>query len=160
MPVREYFDRHRKPVLTASALLAVAAVASWAMRGGSDPKQYVGVLALLLAALGLYNAVAYTVATRRREVGIRLAVGGRPADVFALLIRRGTAVTAAGIAVGLTGAAVLARLIASQVYGVSVMDPITYATAAIVVFVTALLATGIPAFRASRADVTKALRCH
>jgi putative ABC transport system permease protein len=117
-----------------------------------------GVLALSLASLGLYNAVAYTAATRRREVGIRLALGGRPADVLALLIRSAAAVTATGITIGVTGASLLAPLLANQIYGVSATDPATYAATAIAVSITSLLATGIPAFRASRADVTNALR--
>jgi len=117
-----------------------------------------GALALLLASLGLYNAVAYTIATRKREVGIRLALGGRPADVLALLIRTGTVVIATGISIGLVAAVALARLVASQMYGVSPTDPLTYAVATIAVTATALLAVGVPAFRASHADVTNALR--
>jgi predicted permease len=117
-----------------------------------------GALALMLASLGLYNAVAYTVATRKREVGIRLALGGRPTDVLGLLIRGGAVVTATGIALGLIVAAALARLVTNQIYGVSAMDPMTFAAAALIVSVTSLLAAGIPALAAVRADVTNALR--
>jgi putative ABC transport system permease protein len=78
--------------------------------------------------------------------------------VLALLIRSAAAVTATGITIGVTGAALLAPLLANQIYGVSATDPATYAATAIAVSITSLLATGIPAFRASRADVTNALR--
>src|SRR5262249_25035065 len=117
-----------------------------------------GTLALLLATLGLYNTVAYTVATRRREMGIRLALGGQPRDVLVLLIRAGAEVTAIGVVLGLVGAAALGQFVASQIYGATARDPVTYAVVAITVLATALLATGIPAFRASRAEVTSALR--
>jgi predicted permease len=117
-----------------------------------------GALALLLASLGLYNAVSYSIAIRSREVAIRLALGGRPADVLALLTRSGAAVTGAGIAIGLVGAAILARLIASQTFGVSTTDPATYAAATLVVAATAFLAIGIPARRVSYADVTSTLK--
>ena len=116
-----------------------------------------GTVALLLATLGLYNTVAYTVATRRREMGIRLALGGQPRDVLLLLIRAGAEVTAIGVVLGLVGAATLGQLVASQIYGVTARDPLTYAMVAITVFATALLAIGIPALRASRATVTTAL---
>src|SRR5262249_53425361 len=117
-----------------------------------------GALALLLASLGLYNTVAYTVATRRREMGIRLALGGQPRDVHVLLIRGGAQVTVIGVVLGMVGAAALGQLVTSQIYGVTARDPATYALVAITVLATALLATGIPAFRASRAEVTSALR--
>jgi len=117
-----------------------------------------GTVALLLASMGLYNAVAYSVATRRREVGIRLALGGRPADVLALLIRSAVFTTATGMLIGMVAAGLLAQLVATQIYGVSVRDALTYASTAIIVASTALLATAVPAFRATRADVTAVLR--
>ncbi len=117
-----------------------------------------GTLALFLASLGLYNAVAYAVTARRREIGIRLALGGRRIDVVALLLRSGIAIILTGIGGGVIVAAGLARFVSAQVYGVSARDPLTYATAALVVATTALLATLVPAVRASRADLTTALR--
>jgi macrolide transport system ATP-binding/permease protein len=118
-----------------------------------------GTLALFLASLGLYNALAYAVATRRREIGIRMALGGRRIDVVALLLRGGTTVIIVGVGAGLIAATALARFVAAQVFGVTATDPLTYLTAALVVGATAFLATVIPAIRASRADVTAALRC-
>jgi putative ABC transport system permease protein len=117
-----------------------------------------GTIALFLASLGLYNALAYAVATRRREIGIRMALGGSRVDVVGLLIRGATAVVVAGVSGGLIAAAALARFLTSQVYGVNVTDPLTYGVAALVVGLTAFVATVVPAIRASRADLTTALR--
>jgi len=117
-----------------------------------------GTLALFLASLGLYNALAYTVATRRREIGIRMALGGSQIDVVVLLLRGGTAVIGVGLGGGLIVAWTLARFVTGQVYGVSATDPLTYVTAAVAVGVTAFLATVVPAIHASRADLTTALR--
>jgi len=117
-----------------------------------------GTLALLLASLGVYNALAYAVATRRREIGIRMALGGSRTEVVALLLRDGTTVILAGAVGGLIAAAALARFITTQVYGISATDPLTYATAALVVAATAFFATVVPAIRASRSDLTTALR--
>jgi predicted permease len=117
-----------------------------------------GTLALFLASLGLYNAVAYAVASRRREIGIRMALGGLRMDIVSLLLRGGTAVILAGIGSGLIAAGALARFVTTQVYGVSATDPITYGAAALAVGSTAFLATLLPAIRATRADPTTALR--
>jgi predicted permease len=117
-----------------------------------------GTLALLLASLGLYSAVAYGVATRAREIGIRLALGGSAGDVLGLLMRHGFVVSVTGVAIGLVGATALARSVASQMYGVSPSDPGTYLVSALMVLLTASTATFIPALRASRADVTATLR--
>jgi ABC-type antimicrobial peptide transport system permease subunit len=117
-----------------------------------------GTLALFLASLGVYNALAYAVATRRREIGIRLALGGRRTDVVTLLLRGGTAVIVVGVGGGLLAALALAHFVAAQIYGVSATDPLAYVTAAIAVCATAFFATVVPAIRASRADLTTALR--
>jgi len=117
-----------------------------------------GIVALFLASVGLYNAIAYAVATRRREIGIRMALGGSRTDVVALLLRGGTAVILVGVGGGLIAAAASARFLTTQIYGVSATDPLTYLTAALAVGGTALLATVVPAMRASRADLTTALR--
>jgi predicted permease len=141
MPMRAYLGFAVVGQRTASVLLALF-----------------GALALFLASLGLYSALAYAVATRRREIGIRMALGGSRIDVVTLLIRSGTVVILAGVGGGVIAAAALARFVAAQVYGVSATDPLTYVTAAAIVALTAFLATAVPAIRASRADLTTALR--
>jgi predicted permease len=149
------------PHLPLSSVMPMNVYLGFAVVGQRTASVLLGVfgsLALLLASLGLYNAVAYAIAARRREVAIRLAIGGRPADVLALLIRSAAVVTATGVAIGLAGAAALAPLAASQIHGVTATDPATYAAAAIVVSTTAMLAAGIPALRASRTEVMNGLR--
>ncbi len=115
-------------------------------------------LAALLAAVGIYSAMSYLVATGTRELGVRMAIGARRADLMRLVLARGAALTLAGLALGQTGAAALSRLLASLLYGVSGRDPWTFAAAALALAAVALLATFLPARRASRLEPTAALR--
>ncbi len=117
-----------------------------------------GTLALVLAAVGMYGVIAYHVTARTREIGIRVAVGARPADVFRLVIGQGVRVTVAGIATGLTLSAMAARLLASLLYGVSATDAATWTAAAAVWLVVAPLACWLPARRATRVEPMLALR--
>ncbi|MGA3025434.1 MAG: ABC transporter permease [Bryobacteraceae bacterium] len=117
-----------------------------------------GTLALVLAAVGMYGVIAYHVTARTREVGIRMAVGAQPADVFGLVIGQGLRVTLVGIAIGLALSAMAARLLASLLYGVSPTDPATWAAAVAVWLAVALLACWLPARRAARVEPVVALR--
>jgi ABC-type antimicrobial peptide transport system permease subunit len=117
-----------------------------------------GTLALVLAAVGMYGVIAYHVTARTREIGIRVAVGARPADVFRLVIGQGLRVTLAGIAAGLILSAMAARLLASLLYGVSTTDRATWAAAVAVWLVVAPLACWLPARRATRVQPMLALR--
>ncbi len=105
--------------------------------------------ALVLASLGVYGVMAYAVATRRREFGIRLACGALRGDVMREVLRRGALVTSIGLILGLAGAASAARLIASQLYQVGTSDPIVAATTTVTVMAAALAACWLPAWRAS-----------
>ncbi len=121
----------------------------------------VGVTALVtmvLAGIGLYGAIAYAVARRSREIGIRMALGARPAAILGLVMNHGIAVALAGIGVGAAGAVAAARFLASALYGVSAADPAAWASAAIIVLVAAMLANFLPARRAVGVDPTTALR--
>jgi len=115
-------------------------------------------LALLLAAVGVYGVMAYTVSQRTREVGIRLAVGAAPRQVVALVFGRGLKVTAVAIALGLAGALVATRLLRSQLFGVAPGDPLTFVVVSVVLAAVALLASWLPARRAARVDPVVALR--
>jgi putative ABC transport system permease protein len=114
--------------------------------------------ALTLASLGVYGVMAYAVATRRREFGIRLACGALASDVMREVFRRGLTVTSIGLGLGLAGAAGAARLIDSQLYQVGAADPLVGATTAATVMGAALAACWLPAWRASRIDSASALR--
>jgi ABC-type antimicrobial peptide transport system permease subunit len=118
----------------------------------------ISVLALLLAAVGLYGVIAYMVTERTREIGIRVAMGARPGQIVSEILRSGVRMTAAGAAIGVVLAIQAARLAGALLYGVRPLDGITYVTAAAVLLATALLACLIPGRRAASIDPVRALR--
>jgi len=117
-----------------------------------------GVLALFLAAIGIYGVVSYAVAQRTHEIGIRIALGAKELSVLKLVIREGLFVVGVGLVVGLSLAFVASRLIESFLYGVSATDAITFLTVPIVLGVLAVLASYLPARRATKVDPLVALR--
>ena len=118
----------------------------------------VGVVAMVLAAIGLYGVIAYAVAKRTREIGIRMALGAAPGGVIGMVMRQGLTVAIAGMAVGLLLAALASRGIASALYGVSAGDPIAWGGAMTLSLMSAAAANFIPARRASKVDPSIALR--
>jgi predicted permease len=114
--------------------------------------------ALLLAAVGIYGVIAYSVAQRTREIGLRIALGAKPNGVLGLVVREGMTVGAVGIAAGVVCGLLLGRVLSSLVFGVDVRDPATYAAVAIVLNLVALAASAIPARRAASVDPMIALR--
>ena len=115
-------------------------------------------MGLILAAIGVYAVVAHAVGRRRHEMGVRLALGARPADVFALIVRQGLSTVAVGVVVGLGGALAAGRALAGLLYGVEPSDPATLAGSAAILAVTAAVAAALPARRATRVDPLSALR--
>jgi ABC-type antimicrobial peptide transport system permease subunit len=116
------------------------------------------VLALLLATVGLYGVISYSVSQRTREFGIRMALGAEAGDVVKLVLRRAVTVIVVGLVVGLAGGLALARLMASVLYGVSTVDLVAFAAATVALAVVALTATVVPAGRATRVNPVTALR--
>jgi ABC-type antimicrobial peptide transport system permease subunit len=114
--------------------------------------------ALLLAAVGVYGVIAYGVSQRTREIGIRMALGARPADVRRMLLLEGGRMAALGVALGLAGSLLLTRAMAALLYGVGPRDPMTFASVPAVLASVALAASFFPARRASRVDPIAALR--
>jgi len=115
-------------------------------------------VALLMAALGICGVVAFVVSRRTREVGIRMALGARAADVLRLVLRQGMMPVLIGLAAGLVASLALGRLSAGLLFGVPPHDPATLAAAAAVLTTAALLACALPAWRAARIDPAQALR--
>jgi putative ABC transport system permease protein len=117
-------------------------------------------LAAVLAAIGIYGVMSYSVSQRTHELGIRMALGAERQAVLGLVLRQGMLIAGAGIVVGLAGAFALTRLVERQLYDVSPSDPLTYTLVALGAGAVALVATYLPAARATRVDPTMALRSH
>jgi predicted permease len=124
----------------------------------STLSSFFGTLALLLASLGLYGIAAYSVAARTREIGIRMALGARPGDVHRMVIRQGIRLALLGIVIGLAGAAVVSRVLASLLFGIGGADSVIYAGVSILLVLVASFACYIPARRAALIDPMVALR--
>lgn len=130
----------------------------WAARMGAALLGLFGVLALILASIGIYGVLAYSVAQRTSEIGLRMALGAQPRQVLGLVLRQGMLLALIGAGVGVLVALPVARMAGSLLYGVSATDPLTYASITLLLMAIALLACYLPAYRATRIDPLKALR--
>jgi putative ABC transport system permease protein len=108
--------------------------------------------------VGLYGVISYAVSQRTAEIGIRLALGARPAEVSALVLRQGLVVVASGLAIGIAAAAAATQFMASLLYEVSARDPGTFAASAAVLLIVSAVATYLPARRAAAIDPAQSLR--
>jgi putative ABC transport system permease protein len=115
-------------------------------------------IALVIAALGIYGVISYTVSQRTRELGIRIALGAQRDRVVRLVIRQGLALTLAGILIGIVGAYALTRLISTLLFGVTPADPLTFGAVALLFVIVACLASYLPARRAAAVDPIIAMR--
>jgi putative ABC transport system permease protein len=127
-------------------------------RAGTIMLGLVGVLALLLASIGIYGVTSYSVSQRTRELGIRIALGAQHADLVRLIVWQGMIVVLIGLSVGIIAALGLTRLLAQLLFGVTAADPVTFAITALLLAGVAMLANYLPARRALRLDPLVALR--
>ena len=139
--LEHYYDRSMSRTAFTLAMLAIA-----------------GTMALLLGFGGVYGVIAYAVAQRRREIGIRMALGAQAGQIRALFLQRGLIVAAAGLVLGIAGAAAFTRVMTSLLFGVEPLDPITFAAAPIVLAVIAAVATYLPSQRALSVDPVETMR--
>jgi predicted permease len=119
---------------------------------------FFSLFALMLACLGIYGVLSFTVVQRTREIGVRVALGARKWDVLSLIVGKGVKLALAGCVVGLVAGAGASRLIASQLFGVTPHDPVTLVGVTLLLLLVAVAASGLPAWRASRVDPMHALR--
>jgi putative ABC transport system permease protein len=150
----------RLPILAARTMIAHrdASISEWAVRAAATLFTAFGALALLLATIGVYGLKAYDVSRRTREIGIRMALGATSADVQRLVMREGVRTTAVGLTLGLALAAGVGKLVSGLLYRVSPFDPVVLALAAAALSTAAMLASYLPARRATRVAPTEALR--
>lgn len=146
------------PVVQTFTVTDVIDQSLWAAKFSAALLGIFGTLALVLASLGLYGVMAYSVSQRRREIGLRMALGAQQAEVLRLVLREGLTLVATGVAIGLAAAFVVSRGVASLLYAVSATDPVSFLGAATALVVVALVASYLPALRASRVDPIVALR--
>ena len=150
----------RLPVVTATTMSAFhdRSLQLWAVRAGGRLFLVFGILALLLAVVGLYGVKSYIISQRTREIGIRMALGARPWDVMSMVLREGALLSAAGVALGLPLAALLGVALSSLLYDVKPLDPAVFVSAPLVLALAALAATWLPARRATHVTPLIALR--
>jgi ABC-type antimicrobial peptide transport system permease subunit len=130
----------------------------WMRRAASWLFGAFAVVAMVLAAAGIYGVLSFAVSRRTREIGIRIALGARPGEVMLRVLASGMAVVAIGLAVGLAASAAIANVLKSMLFGVSGWDLATYGTVAALVVSVGALANSIPARRAASVDPMRALR--
>jgi ABC-type antimicrobial peptide transport system permease subunit len=116
------------------------------------------VTALLLSAIGIYGVVAYSVSRRTQEIGLRIALGATRSRVVRTIVNQGSALAAIGVGLGIAGAAGLTRFLEKMLFGVTSLDPVTFVAAPLILTAVAVMASLIPALRASRIDPVTALR--
>jgi putative ABC transport system permease protein len=130
----------------------------WAERYAFTILKGLSVTALVLAVVGLFSVIAYTVDSRMNEFGVRLALGAQPADLYRLVVQRGLLAAAVGVLIGSAGALALTRLMRSLLFETTPYDPLVYAVVAVLLLSAATLACLLPARRAARFDVARLLR--
>src|SRR5262245_38838963 len=146
------------PLNNAATMREILNQSLWPARLAAILLGILGLLALTLASIGLYGVMAYSVTQRTREIGVRMALGADRSNVLGMVLRQGMTLVVIGLAIGIVGALGTARIVSGLLFGMSAVDPTTFAGVSIVLLFVAMLASYIPAWRASRLDPLQALR--
>ena len=146
------------PVTNLETMQQVTSVSLLLPRAGGVVFGLFGLLGLILASMGLYGVIAYTVAQRTHEIGIRMALGASPKQIAQVVMRRGLTMVLSGIVLGLACAFALTRVLSAVLYGISATDPLTFSVVVIVLTMVGVIACYVPALRAMRVDPMVALR--
>jgi ABC-type antimicrobial peptide transport system permease subunit len=146
------------PVVQSQTLEDYAALTLIPQRIAASVSGSLGIVGLLLAAIGIYGVTAYMVSSRTREIGIRVALGAQRGDIVLMVLRQGMMLALAGVAIGLTLAAGASRLIGSLLFGIGPTDPLAFGGSAVLFFLIGLVACYLPARRATGVDAMEALR--
>jgi len=146
------------PLAETRTLSSVVAAAQSGMRFSMIGFSIAAIIGLFMSAIGLYGVLSYVTAQRTREIGVRIALGATPSSVRVAVLRRGLAVSGAGLIVGLIGAVLMRRLATPLLYGITPTDPLTLAAVSCSLMLVGTLATWLPARRAARLDPVMALR--
>ena len=161
VPIIRSLVREMDPMLALADIRTMEQVHQRSLSGLKEPAWLIAIFAAMsagLAALGLYGVVSHAVSQRRREIGIRMALGARANNVLTLVVRNVLMMIVAGVLIGLAGAVALTRVTASLLFEVSALDPIAFTGAAVTMAAVGVMAALIPASRATRVDPTTALR--
>jgi putative ABC transport system permease protein len=149
------------PYLPVTSVASMESIVATSVAQPRVLSQFVGIFAgfaLLLAAIGIYGVMAYSVAARTQEMGIRMWLGAAPRDIVKLVMGQGMRLALIGVAIGIAASLALTRLISTLLFGVSATDPLAFSVAAVVLVMTALIACYLPARRATRVDPIVVLR--
>ena len=144
--------------MNVSTLDQVVALSMWPARVSAGISGAIGLLALMLASVGIYGSIAYIVSQRTREMGIRIALGAQRAEVVALVLKQALRVVSVGAMIGFAGGIAVSRVLCEMLYGLSSFDVPTFVLVPMFLVTVAMLATYIPARRAAKVDPMEALR--